>query len=250
MVATGREPWRWVRAAAYEHPGGGRALLAVLWRLSLLFVLIAGAAFVDHRDDLPQSIAALLHESLFRSPHLAQYGERPPHPAVAIWISALAAGFVALTPLGLRCGLLYPLARRRRASVAYRSSLLETGAYALLIVATLFVVGYSSGLLVGNARLDFVPFFVRPLFVTLILLPFAQYFGMLALTSSFLKTSYAMPVYVAGLLFYVVTAMLSTTTLPRAVSVTELGALLGLLCVSQLLYRVKLQARFRRADLL
>lgn len=246
------DPWPWTRAALYENYGGEgwTAVIRVSSRLALLFLLIALGTFLDHAQELPEALGKSIYDALFRSPHLPPYGESPPYPAVALWVAAIGSGLVLFAPLALRSSLLYPLSRRDLARVAYRASLLESAAFTVLIGTILFVVGYIAGWLVGyRFRADFVPFFVRPLLATLILQPFAQYFGRMALTSNLKRQSHALAALVVGIVVFVATVTVWTMALPRAVSMAELGVLAGLLATSQLIYRRALQSRFLQADL-
>ncbi len=249
----------WVKAATYETHGMARGKGRMGFcrggvrgslPLTLLFILLVLHACFDHFDQLPGSIATTIHDTLFRPPHLEPLGENVPHKTLAIWIASIGAGSVFSTPLGLRSVLLYPIARWQRARVAYRGSLQESAAFTLVMGLVFLVVGYLGGWSVGHEyRADFVPVFVRPLLATLVLLPSAQYLGMLSSTSDFNNRRNALPALIVGFTGFVVVVLIWTLALPPAISRVELVVVSGALVVSQLIYRYALQVRFLRADL-
>ncbi len=248
----GDRPWPWVGAAVYQNYGaeGWRVVFRVLSRLALLFALITAHAAFDHTDELPTSIFKSIHDALFQPPHLPQYGEHPPYMAVILWIAAIGIGVVMMMPVRLRTGMLYPLDRRQRACVAYRGGLLELAGYAALMSTILLVVGYLAGWLVGyEFRVDFIPFFVRPLLVTLILLPLVQYVGVRGSLARSREDVGSVAVLVTGVIAFAFVVLIWSIASPPVVSLTEIGILGGLLVLSQLLYRSAVYARFRHSDL-
>jgi hypothetical protein len=110
-------------------------------------------------------------------PPFGELGEgRGPSPIVALVVAAAGAVLVLWSPASLNTTLAYPLSRRLRAAVTHRAALVDAGAFFVAVGATLSMAGIVAGWLAGyELRFDFVPFFVRALIGTLILMPLAHW---------------------------------------------------------------------------
>jgi hypothetical protein len=245
--------WSWVRAAAYESygPQPVKVALRSISRLGLLFCLIVLHTLLEPRSvPLLEMIGKITYDALFRPPYLAAIGDRPPYVAVSLWIAAMGAGIVFATPLALRSKLLYPLARRQRSQIAHRASLALGATFAVLMAASFLIVGHLAGWLADYPlRMDFIPFFVRPLLGTLILLPSAQYAAVLSLTSNFTKQYGAAFLLIMGMTAFVTVVLAWSFLLPSVLTLTEMVLSAALLIASQFVYRRALEKRYTQADL-
>ncbi len=251
---TDRSVWSWVRAAAYESYGTQplKEALRVVSRLGLLFVLIVLHSLLEPRSgSLLEMIGKVTYDALLRPPHLDPIGDRPPYVAVLLWIAAIGAGLVFVAPLALRSKVLYPLSRREQARIAYRASLVLSAAFAILMAASFLIVGHLAGWLADYPlRMDFIPFFTRPLLATLVLLPCSQYVSVLALTSDFSRQSDAAVILIAGVIAFIVVVLAWSLALPTALTVTEMTVSAVMLIASQLAYHRALIRRYATADLI
>ena len=251
----GENPWKWVRAGVHETYGPltlrvvGKAI-ASTW---VLWLLIGMYAWTERGEEsFGVAVGKTLHEVLFRSPNVPMYGEEGPYAMVVFVIAALGAMLCLKAPATPNSGVLYPLSRRSFASVAFRGAQVEAVIYFLAVTVGFLLVGLAAGALLGyETRLDFLPFFMRPLMATTVLLPLIQY-GRLRLQSperhsdqnGFLLVS-------AGIIGFVVLVSIWTYFAPQVFvsDRVEVSAFVVLLVLSRLLLRTSLLRYFTSADL-
>jgi hypothetical protein len=255
----GENPWKWVRAGVHETYGPltlrvvGKAI-ASTWVLWLLIGIHAwtegwsegqGASFWE-------AVGKTVFDVLFRSPHVPAFGEKGPYAMVVFVIAALGAMLCLRAPASPNSGVLYPLSRRAFARVAFRGAQVETAIYFLAITFGFLLVGLGAGALLGyETRLDFLPFFMRPLMATMVLLPLLQ-FGRLRLRSQQRQADQNGFLLVAGgIIGFVTLVSIWTYFAPQIFRTTrvEIVAFLVLLVTSRLLYWVVVKRHFASADL-
>ena len=80
-----------------------------------------------------------------------------------------------LAPVTLGAGIAYPLSRRPHAEVSFRGGVVDAALFLCVLGPCLFALGHLMGWIVGyEPRFDFMPFFLRVLPVTVILMPLAH----------------------------------------------------------------------------
>lgn len=254
----GESSWKWVRAGVHEAYGPltlrvvGRAI-ASTWVLWLLVGLHAWTERVEGDGvDLGVAIGRTLHDVLLRSPHVPAYGEDGPYAMVVFVIAALGAIMCLKASAVPGSGVLYPLSRRAFAGVVFRGAQVEAAVYFAAVFLGFLLVGLAAGALLGyEARLDFLPFFMRPLMATTVLLPLLQY-GRLRMRSPQRQTDQnAFLWVVAGVIAFVTLVSIWTYFAPRVFGATrvELAAFPVLLVISRLLHWARVKRHFATADL-
>jgi len=251
----GEDPWKWVRAGAYEAfgPLGFRIVGKAINSTWVLWLLVGMHAWIEKGDDaFGVAFGKTLYDVLFRSPHVPAYGQDGPYAMLVIVIAALGGVLCLKAPLAPDSGYLYPLSRRSLAQVSFRGA--QAGATLLFVTTGLVcvVVGLVTGYLVGyETELDFFPFFLRPLMATTVLLPLLQY-GRLRLRTSDLRKSENTYLYLSfGIVGFVVLVGLYTYLAPLVFTSPwdEFAISLILLVTSRFIYRVQLDRYFTNADL-
>ena len=251
----GENPWKWVRAGVHETYGPltlrvvGKAI-ASTW---VLWLLIGMHAWTERGEEsFGIAVGRTVYDVLFRSPHVPAFGEKGPYAMVVVLIAALGAMLCLKAPATPSSGVLYPLSRRAFARVAFRGAQVETAIYFLAVTVGFLLVGLAAGALLGyETRLDFLPFFMRPLMATTVLLPLLQY-GRLRLQSPERHSDQnGFLLVAAGIIGFVVLVSTWTYFAPQVfVSArVEITAFLVLLVVSRLLLRTSLLRYFTSADL-
>jgi len=137
-------------------------------------------------------------------------------------------------------------------TTTHRVGLIDVGIFFASIFVTLSVVGHLAGWLVGYPlRFDFIPFFLRPLLATILLIPLAQWGGLHLQVATRRRADNTLVAVIFGVLGFVALAWIWTELLPRlfATPIAELTASAILLLLSQSLYLRKLTHYFTSADL-
>lgn len=222
-----------------------------MWPPSLVVLIYALA----DRGEMPiaEAIGRALYDALFASPHQAQFGEKGgPYGIVLIVIAAAGVVTTLFNAVTLHDAVAYPLSRLQRARVAFRAGLVDLGFLVLFLGLGLYVIGHLTGFLVGyEVRFDFMPFHIRVLLVTLVLIPLGHW-GRLKLQAATRRKAENMLVAVSfGVTGFVVAVGACVFLSPRILvfPVAELVVLLGALVISQLTYRSKLSSYYQTADL-
>jgi hypothetical protein len=175
----GSDPWRWVRAAVHEAYGslGLKSLSRAIgraWGLGLLLLIYAWA---DKGEmSFGEALAKSIYDALFRSPHVPEFGEEGgPYFVVALAIAAAGVVTVLYRPVALNRVIAYPLSRSQRTRVHFRGGLVDGAIFLFIVGPCLFAIGLLTGWVVGyEPRFDFMPFFLRVLMITVILMPLAH----------------------------------------------------------------------------
>ena len=99
-------------------------------------------------------------------------------------------------------------------------------------------------------RFDFIPFFLRPLAVTAILMPLALWGHLYLHIANRRKTENTIVALVFGVIGFVAIAWIGTAFIPRLIPSVgvEIGVLTVLVVASLLTYRSKLREYFSTAD--
>lgn len=254
----GNSPWNWVRAGLHETYGPltfgvvGRAI-ASTW---VLWLLVAIHAWVERVEAGEQSFSVALGKTLYdvllRSPDIPPYGEEGPYAMVVFVIAALGAILCLKASATPNSGVLYPLSRKAFAGVAFRGGQVEASFYFIAIFVGFLLVGLVAGALVGyETRLDFLPFFVRPLMATTILLPLPQYGRLRMQSPARQRDQNAFLLVAGGVIGFVTLVSIWTYFAPQVfrTSQVEITAFLVLLLISRLLYWAMVKHHFISADL-
>ena len=246
----------WFRAAWYETYGGHRSrvlLRSITASWGLVLILLMEAWKTSAQFGLWKSLCWVLHDGLMRAPHPPLAGE---HAGSFIMIAALivvGGATVALwRPVSLFGNLLYPLSRRQKATVLFAGNFMDMAIMLLVIAPVMFVLGHISGLLAGvQPRFDYMPFFLRAMFITLILMPFAYWGGLQLRSAAWRNDPYSMVGISFGMAVFAVVAMVPIVIAGYVFQspATELVILLALLGFSRLLYHNVLNRHYRSADL-
>ena len=252
----GSRPWRWVRAAIHEAHGANtlKDVGRVISRLWGIVALVLLYAWIDKGElGFGEAVARSIYDALFRSPHLPQFSEKGgPFALVMIIIAGAGVSTALFSSVTLGDAIAYPLSRLQRARVHFRGGLVDGAFYLLILGPFLFATGHLLGLLVGiETRFDFFPFFLRPLLITLILMPLAHR-GRLALRhATRRKAENTLVGVIFGVVGFIVAVAIGTFVSPRVflAPVVEIIALTTTLLVSQLLYRWHLIGYYRETDL-
>ena len=136
--------------------------------------------------------------------------------------------------------------------MSFRGGIVDAALFLCVLGPCLFALGHLMGWIVGyEPRFDFMPFFLRVLLVTVILMPLAHR-GRLSLVADLRRrvgNSQAwMVIAIIGFdLAVVVGAFVSSVLFANAA--VELGVLATALVVSQAIYRRALVVHYRTADL-
>jgi len=252
----GDDPWRWVRAALYEvRPVRGlRGMATRIGRAWGIGVIVFLSAWADKGDmGLGEALARSLHDALLRSPHVPPFGQRGgPYLMVVLVIATAGVLVPLLAPIALRDESVYPLSRRQRAGVSFRAGLVDVGFFLGVVGPILFALGSLAGRAVGiGSRFDFMPWFLRALLVTVILMPVVHRGRIRLRAATRRKDEHTQVWVVFGIIAFVtvvtVATLLSGVLFPRPV--TELTVLGVALVGSQLLYHRSLRVHYATADL-
>lgn len=253
----GTDSWSWVRAMLYEiyGPVGWKTLPRLLdrvWVLGLLFVIYAWA---DKGDlGFGEALGKTIYGALFSSPHVPIFAEQSErHPIVILVIAAAGAALTLFSPTNLKASLAYPLSRRRLATITHRVGLIDTGVFFVSIFLILSGIGHLAGWLVGYPLyFDFMPFFLRPLLATIILIPLAQWGALHLQVATKRKTDNTLVAVIFGVLGFVALAWIWTAFVPLLFvgPMRELSVSALLILLSQSIYWSKLRSYFSTADLI
>jgi len=248
--------WMWVRAAIYEAHGA-TAIKSVLRTASGIWVVVLYVLYSSWRDkgdmDMGEILAIAINDALFRSPFLPAYGERA---SLAILVVVAIAGIMALkamsSPIALKDGLYHPLSRVQRAAILFRGSLVEAAILLLFAVPISWAIAAVLGWYAGfELRFDFMPYFLRVIFVTLILLPFV-YWTHLQLAASGWRRAQDKRLAEMFVIFLFLFSVGLITAIAGAVFESALAELTGLsitLLISRFLYWRALVSFYTTADL-
>jgi len=252
----GNDPWRWVRAAIHETYGANfvKALsksIAKAWGLGLLILV---SAWLDKGEmRFTEALAWSINDALLRSPFQPQFGEHGgPYPLVIIVIAAIGAVTALFSPVALNDSMYYPLSRIQRALVQFRGGLVDAAIFLFIITPCLLIIGYLTGWSVGfEIRFDFMPFFLRVLLLTLVLMPMA-YWGRLQLQeATWRKAENNMVAVIIGIVGFVILVSL-LTALSGAIFDSpgiEVAVLITAILTSRLIYWRSLLNFYTTADL-
>ena len=252
----GHETGRWLRAAWHETWGGlvwrsVPGFLARSWGLILLFVLAAWETM--DQNGFWRALNWSLHDAIMRSPHAPEYGEKGgPFLLIAIFIAMLGASMAVFRPVMLHGGMRYPLSRRDLGRVAFAGSLADLALFLLLIAPAFYLVGLLTGWAAGfEARFDYMPYYLRVLLITLILMPFAYHLGLRFQLSTWRREVTSLVGVGLAQAAYVLAVVVLAYVAGRVFrsALIELSFMLSGLVVSRLLHRARLRARFETADL-
>jgi hypothetical protein len=248
--------WAWLRAAHHEVHGGlgWKALVRTLSKMWGLALIIVFSAWVDKGDmSLPRAVGYSLYDALLRSPHLEPFGGKG-GPYLMVMIVVAVAGFMtALSkPISLGDRLLYPLAREQRARVAFHGGLADAAILFLVIGAGMFVIGNGVGLALGfEPHFDYMPYYLRALLVTLVLMPFGHW-GRFRLQVARREKS---ELTIVGIIFggaaFVIGVIVVMWFLALAFTspLPEFAVLAAAFALTHAVYRNKLREYYRTADL-
>jgi len=247
---------RWVRAAMHEVYGahGWKSIpraIGKAWALGLLVLLYA---WLDKGEmSYGKAVAASLYDALFRNPHVPQFGESGgPYPLVLFALGGAAIATAWFSPIALGSGLTYPLSRSQQARVLFGGGLVHAGIFVFVVAPVLLAIGYFSGWVLGYApRFDFMPFFLRVLLVSVILMPLAHRGRLGSQAASRRRAANTMIGMIFGVCGFVLLAGIGTFVSPRLFGSpqVELSGLALALVLSQWLYRRGLTSYFRTVDL-
>jgi hypothetical protein len=253
----GTYSWNWVRAMFYESfgPVGWKSLPRLLnrfWVLGLIFVIYAWS---DKGNlGFGEALGKTIYGALFGSPHVPTFGEQSDRQPIVILVIAAAGAVLSLwSPTSQKASLTYPLSRRRLASLTHRVGLIDVGVFFASIFLVLSVVGHLAGWLVGYPlRFDFMPFFLRPLLATILLIPLAQWGGLHLQVATQRRTDNTLVAVIFGVLGFVALVWVWTAFVPRlfAGPMRELSASALLILLSQGIYWSKLRSYYSTADLI
>ena len=248
--------WNWIRATLHTHgPIGWRTVPKALNPLWVLGLLLATNAWSDKGAlSFGEALGKTVYGALFGSPHVPAFGQDSDrHPIVILVIAAMGAVLALWSPADLKTSLAYPLSRRQLATVTHGVGLFGTGIFFAEIFLVLTVTGHLAGWLVGYPiRIDFMPFFLDPLLVTVILMPLA-YWGRLYLqVATQRKTDNTLISVIFGVVGFVAAVWIWTALMPWLFSgpMMELSVMALLILLSQYIYRRRLRSYFSTADLI
>jgi hypothetical protein len=199
-----------------------------------------------------EALAMSIHDALFRSPHVPEFGEGGPYFVVALAIAAAGVATALYRPVALNNIVAYPLSRSQRAQVHFRGGLVDGAVFLFIAGPGLFAIGLLTGWVVGyEPRFDFMPFFLRVLMLTVILMPLAHVGRLRLHAATRRRAENTMLGVIFGVVGFVVAVFLLTLAWPAIFvsPIVELITLLVALLISQLLYRHKLTTYYQTADL-
>ena len=177
-VYIGSSPRSWLRAAVHETYGSfdWRPLLRLLGQSWVLALLYALRAWADKGAlSYGESLARTVHQSLFASPHVQPFGDEiGADGALILVVAATGAALGLRSARTLGTTLLYPISRQLRARTVHRRGLIDVAVFFLGFGTFLAVVGWLAGWAAGyEAHPDYLPFYLRPLAATALLMPAA-----------------------------------------------------------------------------
>ncbi len=252
----GPDSWPWVRAAIHETYGGlGRMGLVKAingaWGLLLLVLL---SAWIDKGEfNYVEAVGRSLYDALFRSPHVAPFGqEGGPYGMVLIVIAAAGLAMALLRPVALSGAVFHPLSRLQRARVDYRGGLVDAAILTVGVGLTFFVIGHGVGWLIGfEPRFDFMPYYFRVLLVTLILMPLGHWGRLHLGEATRRRTGNTLVGLVFGFVGFVFIVAVCTSAVAAIITspLVELIVLTMAWAASQRLYWTGLTGYYQRADL-
>ncbi len=252
----GQNMWLWTRAAIHETYGAHvlktfLKAVARAWPLVPLFLIYAWEDKGEMR--FSEALAKSLNDALFRSPFQPQFGEHGgPYPMVMIVIAVAGILTALLSPVALGGALSYPLSRFQRATVQFRGGLADTAILLLIASPCLLAIGHLAGWFVGyEIRFDFMPFFLRVLLLTLVLMPLG-YWGRVQLQeATWRKTENKLVGLILGICGFVVLVGFLTLVVTQLFTspIMELGVLSIAVLVSRMIYWRSLVSFYTTADL-
>ena len=122
----------------------------------------------------------ICYGGLFQSPHVASLDRTSDTaPLVIILIAVGGVTLSLFSPPNLRSSLAYPISRLGWARIMLYANLVSRCLFLLTLAVCFTALGLLAGWLAGfGLRLDFIPFFVWPLLITVILMPLPQLAGL------------------------------------------------------------------------
>jgi hypothetical protein len=252
----GHSETAWLRAAWYETYGSMTlrsigVFLVRSWGLLLILVFAA----LETRGELGfwKSLTWVLHDALMRSPHEPVYGgDGGPFIIVALVLLIIGAGMAMFRPVAFRQWLAYPVSRDLRVRLDFLGGLADLAVLLCVIGPVLALAGYVSGWAVGfTPRFDYMPYFVRVLMVTVVLMPFAYW--MRQRLQLALAPGDAQPIVgiVLAQVVFVLAGLLLVYVVERLGSdATQWVVLLLGLLISRAVYLAGLRSHYRTADLI
>jgi hypothetical protein len=248
--------WSWVRAVAYAGYGPVTWKTALkmpsrLWALGLVFAVHSWAN--RGNSSFAEALGRTLSDALLQSPHNPTLVDRGEHdPIVILVVAAMGVALAITSPSSLlKTTLAYPISRRFQAGVTFRAGLVDIAVFFVGLSVALTVLGLLCGWLVGyDIRFDFIPFFFRPLAITVIAMPLALWGHLQLQVAHRRKTENTLVAVVFGVIGFVATVWIATVLSPRAfpLPIVEVGVLTVLFVASALAYRSRLREYFSKAD--
>jgi hypothetical protein len=248
--------WAWLRAAHHEVHGGlgWKAFARALSKMWGLLLIVLVSAWIDKGDmSFLRALGYSLYDAMFRSPHVEPFGKAGGPYLMVMIIVAISGFMTALSkPIALGDRLLYPLSREQRARVSFHGGLADAAILFLVLGAGLFAIGHVVGLLVGfEPHFDYMPYYLRALLVTLVLMPLAHW-GRFRLQIARREKAELTIIGIvfggAGFVIAVVVGLWFTAVL-FASPLAEFAVMAAAFAFTHLIYRKKLQDYYRTADL-
>jgi hypothetical protein len=154
--------------------------------------------------------------------------------------------------VALSAGIAYPLSRRQRAEVSFRGQLVDAGFLLGVVGTCLFAFGSVAGWIVGyEPRFDFMPFFLRVLLVTVVVLPFAHWGRLGLLAASWRRAANSQVTLIFGIIAFDIAVLVGaffSSALFKSAAV-ELVVLTVAVLASHGIHRSLLIDYYRTADL-
>lgn len=235
--------FNWIRAGAYENLGlvrGGWPLVAV-GLSSMAVLLVAALAYYKGYERESHEMGVLyIYHAIF-NPSTKKN--------MTVLVSIFPAMFVCmhamLGSLLLKSNLLYPLARRQLARLAYWGSFLQNAVFCGVMLLTFQLAGSLVWFYTGSETpIKYVPDFIRPLILMFIFSPFLWWmhirFG-LRLISFGVAFAFTFGVGLLGILWLEEGSGIS--------SIYEILGCVTMIFLSQVLFRYKIERYYKTADL-
>ncbi len=259
-------PWRqaylgtgarkWIRAGLYEHWGDvglADALSAQRFWPALLAIIGLDAVVDAGGRSYLEALPNIVYHVFFRPPDQPSFGDKPdPHLMAALVISFIGAALAFSKPAAVEEARPYPLSRADRGRIAFLGNLVTTTLFILVVGLGAFMIAQSAGWIAGlPLRLDFVPFFLRALLGTVLMMP--AVFWIRLRTRSFLNRPagergiVTLLWLIASWIWIIIWCFVIPLILPSPAA--ELLVSLALIGLSQWLYRHNLRRHFATVDL-
>lgn len=261
----GRRSWRagylgtgsreWIRASWYETWGDGQRAARMFTRAwPVLLLIVAAHAWRDEGGETYLvAFAKTFYHAFFRPPDEPSFGEHPdPHLLVTLTVSFFGALLAFEVPAAVASDRGYPLSRRDRCRIVFWGQLANLALYALAVGLGLFLIVQTVGWVVGyGLRLDSLPYYLRSLLATLVLMPMISFERLRARSfesrepgkrAIAFHSGTLMVISVVGLWSFMVTVVSPPV-------VVELGVMAALLAQSLRFHRRRLEEHFATADL-